>query len=209
MCQIQSDDPLPLLTADQEKLIHQELAMKISEIEQGLSTLPRNGLDKGVVPWWKTQSKMVRNSREARSQSRPLDLLEVYCSPNSQITQWVNKHGGHARRFSFQDGDLNTREGVQKLWLWIYIYEPRHIWLSPECRLWGKFANLNMFKSQQLHDRIVYERIQNRNHLKLCNEIFLHQNQYRRHTHLEQPDDPAMLDQKELHEFVNGSFRLL
>ena len=26
-------------------------------------------------------------------------------------------------------------------------------------------------------------------------------------THLEQPDDSAMLDQKELHEFVNGSFR--
>ena len=70
-----------------------------------------------------------------------------------------------------------------------------------------KFANLNMFKSQRLHDRIVYERIQNRNHLKLCNEMFLHQHQYRRHAHLKQPEDSTMLDQKELQEFAKGSFQ--
>ena len=135
---IDSNTPLPRLTAVQEKLIHQELALKTEEIQDGLSTLPKNA---GKM---ENQQHLKSGTRNGHLQSRPLDLLEVYRGPNSQITTHVNRKGGHAMRFTFNDGDLGTLEGVQKLWLWIYMYEPRHIWLAPECRLWGKFSNLNM-----------------------------------------------------------------
>jgi hypothetical protein len=156
------------LSADQEKLIHQEMALKIAEVEDGLSKLPkRNAL-------LKNQPNLVSPNNSRHSHSRPLDLLEVYCGPNSQITHHIIKRGGRAMRFTCDDGDLGTVEGVQKLWLWIYLYEPRHIWLAPECRLWGKFSNLNMSKSLELHDKIVRQRVENRHHLQLCNEIYLY-----------------------------------
>ena len=136
------------MTAVQEKLIHQELALKIEEIQDGLSTLPKNA---GKM---ENQQYLKSGTRNGHLQSRPLDLLEVYCGPNSQITTHVNRKGGHAMRFTFNDGDLGTLEGVQKLWLWIYMYEPRHIWLAPECRLWGKFSNLNMSKVMNFVKRL-------------------------------------------------------
>ena len=125
-------------------MIHQELALKIAEVEDGLSQLPsRHASSSSHVP-------VVTRSNLIHDQGRPLDLLEVYCGPNSQLTQQVIRKGGKAKRFSWNEGDLNTVEGVQKLWLWIYLYEPRHIWMAPECRLWGKFSNLNMSKSHEL-----------------------------------------------------------
>ena len=110
-------------------------------------------------------------------------------------------------RFTYNDGDLGTLEGVQKLWLWIYMYEPRHIWLAPECRLWGKFSNLNMSKSHELCSKIVRERLHNKHHLRLCNEVYLYQSCKRRHAHLEQPSESSMMSQEELSDFRGGSLQ--
>ena len=196
---INSKAELSRLSADQEKLIHQEMALKIAEVEDGLSKLPkRNAL-------LKNQPNLVSPNNSRHSHSRPLDLLEVYCGPNSQITHHIIKRGGRAMRFTCDDGDLGTVEGVQKLWLWIYLYEPRHIWLAPECRLWGKFSNLNMSKSLELHDKIVRQRVENRHHLQLCNEIYLYQTSKRRHVHLEQPSESVMLEQPELADLKDGT----
>ena len=109
--------------------------------------------------------------------------------------------------FTYNNGDLGTLEGVQKLWLWIYMYEPRHIWLAPECRLWGKFSNLNMSKSHELCSKIVRERLHNKHHLRLCNEIYLYQSCKRRHAHLEQPSESSMMFQEELNNFREGSLQ--
>ena len=121
-------------------MIHQELAFKISEVEEIVNVAQKGALVK-------EQPYLAPQSNSKQCQSRSLDLLEVYCGPISQITHHVNRKAGRAMRFTWKDGDLDTLEGVQKLGLWIYLYEPRHIWLAPECRLWGKFANLNMSKS--------------------------------------------------------------
>ena len=116
VCQIESNDPLPLLTADQEKMIHEELSQKISEVQLGLSTLPKKfSSGEGLNSRDQSCFHTVRSGKKATNQSRPLDLLEVYCSPFSQLTKWVNKRGGNAKRFSAVDGDLNTEAGVQKL----------------------------------------------------------------------------------------------
>ena len=116
---INSNAELSRLSADQEKLIHQELALKIAEVEDGLSKLPQRNAA------LKNQPNLVSPNNSRHSHSRPSDLLEVYCGPTSQITHHVSKRGGRAMRFTCDDGDLGTCEGVQKLWLWIYLYETR------------------------------------------------------------------------------------
>ena len=142
------------------------------EVEGGLSKLPMKFALDGLRG---CSSNMVTQSKSNSQQSRPLDILEVYCEEGSQITQQVLRHGGRAMRFTPDDGDLSTEEGIQKLWLWIYMYEPRHVWLAPECRLYRKFANLNMSKGMKSFEKITQERHENRGQLWLCNEIYLHQ----------------------------------
>ena len=169
---IQSDEPISSISVDQEGEIHQAIQEQIMEVEGGLSKLPTKFVLDGLRG---CSSNMVTQSKSNSQQSRPLDILEVYCEEGSQITQQVLRHGRRAMRFTRGDGDLRTEEGIQKLWLWIYMYEPRHVWLAPECRLYGKFANLNMSKGMKSFEKITQERHENRGQLWLCNEIYLHQ----------------------------------
>ena len=64
-------------------------------------------------------------------------LLEVYANPNSPPTEAVQQMGHRALRFTKQDGDLSTFSGRHKLWSWIEMYQPEHVWLAPECGPWG------------------------------------------------------------------------
>ena len=141
---IESDEPMQTMSVDQEGEIHQAIQKCILQVEDGLSRLPQKMTSFGLR---ENPSNMVKLSTPGSQQSRPLDLLEVYCGDGSQITHQINRRGGRAMRFTKHDGDLNTETGIQKLWLW--MYEPRHVWLAPECRLDGKFANLNMCQSLQ------------------------------------------------------------
>ena len=136
--------------------------------------------------------------------SRPVDLLEIYCEPNSQITQQVNRAGGRALRFSPEDGDLHTEAGVNKLWTWIHMYEPRHIWVAPECRLWGSFARFNMGRSETTRLKILRERVSEQHHLSLRNEIYLHQISKGRHFHIEQPSGSDLFKQPQVDDIVTG-----
>ena len=79
--------------------------------------------------------------------SRPVDLLEVYCESTSQLTTQVNRLGGCALRSTVRDGDLRTPEGINKLWTWVHMYEPRNIWVAPECKFWGSFSRFNLGRS--------------------------------------------------------------
>ena len=199
---IQSDEPICPLTKVQEEMLHMAIQEKIHEVECGLFSMTSKS-DKSHVRVSSGQGKFGKGKT---NQSRPLDLLEVYCGPSSQLTFHVNKMGGRAMRFSYNDGDLKTTEGIQKLWLWIYMYEPRHIWLAPECRLYGKFSTLNMSQSISAYDRIMNERHRNKIHLQLCNDIFVHQVSHRRHVHLEQPAESCMFGQPELQEMIAGTY---
>ena len=199
---IESECPIDSLSPEHEAMLHMAINRKINEVESGLLLLSSKN-DLGHVKKGRHQTE---GNRRNTHQSRPLDLLEVYCEPNSQITTQINKIGGRAMRFSKSDGDLNTSEGVQKLWLWIYMYEPRHVWLAPECRLYGKFSNLNMSQSLSMYDRIQEQRKHNKHHLQLCNDIYNHQVSHRRHVHLEQPSDSCMFGQPELKELMSGTY---
>ena len=113
-------------------MLQQKMDVLVGEIENNLEQIK------------KKHPSIVRAplKSEKLTPSRPVDLLEVYCEPNSQLTQQVTKLGGCALRFTIQDGDLRTSEGINKLWMWVHMYEPRNIWVAPECKFWGSFQGL-------------------------------------------------------------------
>ena len=150
VAKILSDCPLKNLTPQEEQSIHVAIEKRADEIQHVLNV------------WENQRSRNVEKGNSGRHQmfshGQQVDLLEVYCEPNSQLAQQVNARGGRATRFSMTDGDLSTPHGVQKLWTWVLMYEPRHIWVAPECRLWGMFSRYNMGRGPFLFKKIQGER---------------------------------------------------
>ena len=191
--------------------LHANLQSKATEIEHGLITLKADDRYVGSRP------KIVKShgqyfqydgSKKSKCQQNPkdqIDLLEIYCEPNSQLSKQVQRMGGKSLRFTKDDGDLRTPEGQQKLWGWIYLFEPRHVWVAPECRLWGNFSRFNMGRSTTMFDQINLKRKTDGPHLVLCNQLYLHQISESRHFHLEQPRGSEMVLQLELDDVRRGT----
>ena len=191
--------------------LHANLQGKATEIEHGLISLKADERYVGSRP------KIVKShgqyfqydgSKKSKGQQNPkdqIDLLEIYCEPNSQLSKQVQRMGGKSLRFTKDDGDLSTPDGQQKLWGWIYLFEPRHIWVAPECRLWGNFSRFNMGRSTTMFDQINLKRKTDGPHLVLCNQLYLHQISESRHFHLEQPKGSEMVLQPELDDVRKGT----
>ena len=101
----------------------QELANLVLKIEHQLEELAQHSAD---IP--------IRQHAPRLTNSKRLDILEVFCFPDSQITNIATKMGLTAQRFTLQDGDLQTPEGQAALWKIIEERRPRHIWASPDCK---------------------------------------------------------------------------
>ena len=190
---IMDDQPLKCLSPVEEQQIHQAIYERSKLIDEELTKMSKDLLF--------TQAKTGFQKRQLGGlhvHETTVDVLEVYCDPQSQLVHQTNSRSGKAIRFTRDDGDLGTEEGVQKLWTWIYAYESKHIWVAPECRLWGKFSRFNMGRSTQLFDKTHHQREADRHHLKLCNDMCLHQVSHNRHFHLEQPYGSEMMAQPEL-----------
>ena len=197
---ILSDQPLPCLSPHEEQLIHEALQNRIQGIENEFSELPCSSMF--VSEGLRNRVKISKNTPNVQ---RKVTLLEVYCEPNSQLTHQVNLQKGRALRFTRNDGDLSTEDGRMKLWTWVHMYEPEHIWVAPDCRLWGNFSRYNMGRSTVLQNKILHERESERVHLQLCNDLYLHQVGQSRHFHLEQPFGSEMIFQNELNEVRLGT----
>ena len=107
--------PEVALSENQVLMLQSKISQKIGEIQTGLSKLK----EKHAV--------LQKTPSSPESNNQPIDLLEVYCGENSQITQQIKKLGGRAIRFTFKDGDLSTPRGIEKLWTWVELYEPEHL----------------------------------------------------------------------------------
>ena len=182
-----------LLTEEQVLAIHEAMAKKVSEIQGGLSKLREK------------HPALGSHMQKETIHGRPVDLLEVYCSPESQLTHQMNRMGKTALRFTQKDGDLKTPEGINKLWTWVEMYEPEHIWVAPECRLWGSFSRFNMGRGESIRTSILEQRKEDLCHLELCNELYLHQVARGKHFHLEQPYGSEMMKQPQLHDVITGT----
>ena len=114
---IMNDQPPIGLTNDQEQQIHDAVKQKILEVEGGLSDLQKSfdGLEGNN---WALVNDFSRKSQ----QSRPLDLLEVYRGPQSQLTQNILRYGGRAKRFSRRWGPRHGRVQVD-----LSIRTPAHL----------------------------------------------------------------------------------
>ena len=92
---IESEEPIKSLSPEQEALLHMAINRKITEVESGLLSLSsKTGYGHVNLGQYRKQG-----NRDNSHQSRPLDLLEVYCEESSQITTHINKLGGRAMRF--------------------------------------------------------------------------------------------------------------
>ena len=59
-----------------------------------------------------------------------LDLLEVFCGPQSQLTAQSQKLGYRAERFSMSQGDLQTSSGRESLFMQMVNQRPRRFFVS-------------------------------------------------------------------------------
>ena len=55
-----------------------------------------------------SSDNMTRHALRAGDQTCKLDLLEVYCEEESNLTTVLNSMDVKAKRFTRQDGDLST-----------------------------------------------------------------------------------------------------
>lgn len=95
--------------------------------------------------------------RQMHLMQRPgTDLLEVYCSADSQLTHQANCSGLHARRFGFERrGSSCTFAGRNRLYDMLWNLRPSQIWVSPRCGPWSNWNRLNMSKSTVLAEQIL------------------------------------------------------
>ena len=200
-----SGECMKWLTPEEVILLNQHLDKASRGIADQLHELKR---DPKYCDHWKPMTGMKSPKdipKKKRGVSQRVDLLEVYCEPESSLTRVCNQKGGRAIRFTRNDGDLTTKEGVQRLWTWIEMYEPRNVWVAPECRLWGNWSRFNMGRSEKGFEQIYTERQSDLHTLELCNQIYLYQVAHGRHFHMEQPRGSEMIQQPQLQDTRMGT----
>ena len=137
-----------------------------------------------------------------------IDVLEVYCSNSSQLTQQARAQGLWAERHSVQDGDLSHQSGRFRLYERLLRLRPKHVWLAPRCRAWCRWNVLNMQKSPETAAKIIQDRRDDQIHLQLCDAIFEFQTlrHSSSHVHLEQPVGSEMLYQEEMERIMSQTW---
>ena len=137
----------------------------------------------------------------------PIDVLEVYCSSDSNLTALGPSENMRTKRFGLKEGDLKTYEGRCRLYDVLSQHCPKNIWVSPKCTAWCKWSQFNVSRSSQTAQKIIHARTDDQVHLLLCDALFQWQKssgtEY--HFHLEQPVGSDMLYQDELRNIISGT----
>ena len=136
------------------------------------------------------------------------DVMEVYCSDESELTNQARAQGLMAERFCRRDGDLSTHQGRKALYDRLLKCLPRNLWLSPKCTAWCKWASFNMSKSPEAARKVREARAADLEHLLLCDALFQFQlsPSPQSHAHLEQPKGSQMVYQEELQAILDRAF---
>ena len=149
--------------------------------------------------WDYLQQKGFLNLKRSTIEQSRSDLLEIYCSSDSQLTKQAEKAGLSADRFGLRQGDLRYKDGRYQLYDILMIKRPENAWLAPSCRAWCKWSQFNAMRSPELAKKVIEARLDEEIHLMLCAAVFEFQCWRKAHTHLEQPVGSEMLYQPELH----------
>ena len=138
-----------------------------------------------------------------------IDLLEVYCSSESQLTGQSIQQGMKAKRFGLQQGNLCYYEGRCKLYEELFRSRPRNVWLSPKCKAWCRWNQFNACKSPEMAQKVIEAQSQDLIHLLICEAVFVFQRDRgpAYHCHLEQPVGSEMLNQDAMQMIVEQTLR--
>eukprot|EP00435_Cladocopium_sp_Y103_P071338 s690_g37.t1 len=159
--------------------------------------------------WHKKHAHMSLEALQRHWTHSYCDVLEVYCSQDSQLTQQASMLGLKARRFGLRQGDLSTFQGRCQLYDTLWILRPQHVWVAPKCAPWSNWNHLNAAKSLEAFDKISASRRAENVHLLLCDGLFRLQD-WRGdhfHFHLEQPQGSEMLYQDEMQNIVDNTLK--
>ena len=122
-----------------------------------------------------------------------LDILEIMCSEDSEITKQANQLGARAARFGLAQGDLREVPDRKRLFRTLVYQKPQSLWYSPVCAPWCSWSKYNCSKSPELQNKIMNQRWENLWQLALAVVLFRFQKAHGRHFHLEQPLGSDML----------------
>ena len=130
----------------------------------------------------------------AKLLTRPslIDILEVFCSSDSQITHQCQQLGFRARRFDFSKGDLQTPSGRRELFHELIHHRPRHVWIAPSCGPWSSWSHLNGNRSLEAWDNLHATRREHLSQVALGIVLLRYQRSQGRHLHWEQPRSSMM-----------------
>ena len=151
-------------------------------------------------------TEMTEVSSKPSIRSEPMvQVMEVLCGPQSELTKQVNNMGYRAVRFGYQEGDVATKEGRELLFRKIHACNPKHVWYSPTCGPWCAWSQLNESKSEASFQRIQGLRDENLYQLALGLVLYRHQISRGCHMHWEQPAKSIMLRTPLLKEVIQGT----
>ena len=149
-----------------------------------------------------------RGYKVEQQPSKNCELLEIYCSSESQLTKQCIREGKQSIRFGLNQGDLSQYDNRCKLYDVIIRHRPKHIWMAPKCKAWNKWAQFNASRSSETAQKVMQAREDDLVHLQLCAAIFELQtfrgNNF--HFHLEQPVGSEMLYEEPLQKILDQTY---
>ena len=132
------------------------------------SNRERSHFQRRVQQYTKELQPIIQQHQQHCSEKgQRLDLLEVFCGPQSQLTAQAQKLGYRAERFGMAQGDLQTFQGRESLFHKLVTHRPRHVWFSPTCGPWSGFSCLNGSRSVESWDALQQDRMEHIGQLAL------------------------------------------
>ena len=174
-------------------------AGEIDEFSCSISNQERDYFQSLVIMM---EKELAQSEKRVSMLASKLNLIEVFCSDQSTLTEQVNQLGGKAMRFGLRQGDLQQPEGRRKLFDAVCRHRPEDVWVSPTCKPWSKWSTLNSQKSVELWDRIHAERQDMLCQVALCLVLCRYQHRCSRHAHWEQPGGSLMFQLPYLSELM-------
>ena len=114
-----------------------------------------------LVKQYRNELAQAKHTYGRRNMHVPrIDLCEVMCGDQSELTRQTLSLGGKAIRFAKTDGDLSTASGREKLFKTLVIHRPRHLWYSPVCKPWCKWNQFNALRSLEQNEAVFQDRVQ-------------------------------------------------
>lgn len=145
-----------------------------------------------LVDQYQREFNLIRTSHHKTVQSKPIELLEVFCSSQSTLTHQCQQLGHRAVRFSQEQGDLQSRDGRRLLFETLIQTTPRNVWFSPTCGPLSGWSNLNGSKSIEAWDKLQALRLNHLEQVALGIVLLRYQLENSHHFHWEQPATSMM-----------------